>query len=83
MVIKIFLNFMKKSSGKRKKIIVFALYDFLLRDRLFLQTNSNFANTSLEKFEEFLTNTSFIELAIEYNVNYQKWHEILKGFVRK
>lgn len=84
MMIKIFIFLNDCLVYKYHKIIVnLALYDFLIRNINFLIDNEKFSNACIKKFNEYLEDDDFIEVVNEYNINYNKWKEILNETINK
>lgn len=79
LIIQILLFLISNITDKMNKIIIsFVMYDFHIKNLFFLQDNKKYAIKIFKKFEEFLIDRDFIDLALEYNINYIKWLEIFK-----
>ena len=80
MIGKILLFFIEKISGKRNRIITtFVMFDFIIRNANFLKDYQRYATAVCNKFEELLTDTEYIPLLLEFNINYSKWIDIMKS----
>lgn len=84
MMINIFIFLNDCLEYKYHKIIInLALYDFLIRNMNFLIDNEKFSNACIKKFNEYLEDDDFIKVVNEYNINYNKWKEILNETINK
>jgi len=80
--LRILMSINEQLSGKRRKsIITFVMYDLLIRTVNFLKSNQRFLETSIRKFNEFLLDDDYISLAGIYNVNIQKWKDIMTSLL--
>jgi hypothetical protein len=67
------------SEKKDKAIISFVLYDFMIKNVNFMKDYQFYTKLLISKFEELLEDREYIEVALEYNVNYTKWLDIMKS----
>ena len=67
------------SEKKDKAIISFVLYDFMIKNVNFMKDYQFYTKLLISKFEELLEDREYIEVALEYNVNYTKWLNIMKS----
>ena len=80
MVSEILLFLVKNVSEKKDKaIITFVLYDFMIKNVNFMKDYQFYTKLLISKFEELLANEEYIPIALEYNVNYTKWLDIMKS----
>lgn len=80
MTVRIFIGLIDKFRGKKNKAIIsFIIYEYLIKNINFLKDNEKFTQTVSKKFEEFIEDTEYVQLAQEYNVNLSKWNHILKS----
>ena len=80
MIIKIFLSFIEYFNDKKDKIIIFfVMYDFLLKNIRFIIDNEIFKIAVFNKLNECIEDREFILYTNEYNINYNKWLEIIKN----
>ena len=82
LVSEIFLFLVKKVSEKKDKaIITFVLYDLMIKNVNFMKSYQSYTKLLISKFEGLLEDEEYIALALEYNVNYTKWLEIMKSAI--
>ena len=82
-IVRILLSLVDRIIGKRKKIIIFfVMYDYLIRNINFLKDNQKFTEGCLKKYEEIVADEDLVYYAREYNVNYLRWNEILKSILQ-
>ena len=82
LVSEIFLFLVKKVSEKKEKaIITFVLYDLMIKNVNFMKSYQSYTKLLISKFEGLLEDEEYIALALEYNVNYTKWLEIMKSAI--
>jgi hypothetical protein len=82
LIVKILLLFIEKFSEKKNKsIIIFIIYDFMIKNINFMKDNQIYANKTLKKYEELLNDRDYVKFAIEYNVNYTRWIDIIKSII--
>lgn len=67
------------SEKKDKAIITFVLYDFMIKNVNFMKDYQFYTKLLISKFEELLEDEEYIPIAVEYNVNYTKWLDIMKS----
>lgn len=80
LVSEILLFLVKNVSEKKDKaIITFVLYDFMIKNVNFMKDYQFYTKLLICKFEELLENEEYIPIAVEYNVNYTKWLDIMKS----
>ncbi len=80
MVSEILLFLVKNVSEKREKaIITFVLYDFMIKNVKFMKDYQFYTKLLISKFEGLLADEEYIPIALEYNVNYTKWLDIMKS----
>jgi hypothetical protein len=79
MITKIFLVYVEKMKRSYDKTIVaLVMYDFIIRNIKFLTDHNTYARIVLSKFEDMMNETIFISITENYNINHQKWYDILK-----
>jgi len=69
------------SEKKDKAIISFVLYDFMIKNMNFMKDYQFYTKLLISKFEELLEDEEYIPIALEFNVNYTKWLEIMKSVI--
>jgi len=80
LVSEILLFLVKNVSEKREKaIITFVLYDFMIKNVNFMKDYQFYTKLLISKFEGLLADEEYIPIALEYNVNYTKWLDIMKS----
>jgi hypothetical protein len=80
LISEILLFLVKKMSEKKEKaIITFVLYDFMIKNVNFMKDYQFYTKLLISKFEELLEDREYIEVALEYNINYTKWLDIMKS----
>jgi hypothetical protein len=67
------------SKIKEKAIITFVLYDFMIKNVNFMKDYQFYTKLLISKFEELLEDREYIEVVLEYNINYTKWLDIMKS----
>ena len=80
---RILLSLFEQSRGKKKKtILTFVVYDFMIKNIKFLKDNSRYAEVVLKKLKnEFMADPEYFVIAQEYNVNINKWLEIIQNTI--
>ena len=82
MICKILLFLVEKIFNKRNKIIItLVMYDFIIKNANFLKDYQRYAIATSNKFEELLTDSDFISIALEYSINCAKWLDIMKSTI--
>jgi len=82
LIIKILLLFIEKFTEKKSKsIIVFVIYDFMIKNINFMKDNKIYATICLKKCEELLKDCEHQQIALEYNINYIRWIDIIKSII--
>ena len=66
---------------KDKAIITFVLYDFMIKNINFMINFQFYTKLLVTKFEELLADEEYIPIALEFNVNYTKWLDIMKSII--
>jgi hypothetical protein len=66
---------------KDKAIITFVLYDFMIKNINFMKDYQFYTKLLVTKFEELLADEEYIPIALEFNVNYTKWLDIIKSII--
>ena len=80
LISEILLFLVKKVYEKKDKaIITFVLYDFMIKNVNFMKDYQFYTKLLISKFEELLEDREYIDIALEYNVNYTKWLDIMKS----
>lgn len=80
LVSEILLFLVKNVSEKKyKAIITFVLYDFMIKNVKFMKDYQFYTKLLISKFEGLLSDEEYIAFALEYNVNYTKWLDIMKS----
>ena len=80
LISEILLFLVKKVSEKKDKaIITFVLYDFMIKNVNFMKDYQFYTKLLISKFEELLEDEEYIPIALEYNVSYAKWLDIMKS----
>jgi hypothetical protein len=81
-IYRILLFLFEKISEKKSKIIIsFVIYDYILKNINFLKDHQRHAYAVYRKFKELTTDEDFVRTALEYNVNYKKWLDIMKSTI--
>jgi hypothetical protein len=81
-IYRILLFLFEKISEKKNKIIIsLVIYDYIIKNINFLKDHQKHAHTVYRKFEELTTDEDFVQTALEYNVNYKKWLDIMKSII--
>jgi hypothetical protein len=76
----ILLFLVKKVSEKKDKaIITFVLYDFMIKNVNFMKDYQFYTKLLISKFEGLLADEEYIPIALEHNINYTKWLDIMKS----
>ena len=79
---KILLFLVEKISNKRNRIIItLVMYDFIIKNTKFLIDYQRYAIATSNKFEELLTDSDFISVALEYNIDCARWLDIMKSTI--
>lgn len=82
LVSEILLFLVKNVSEKKEKaIITFVLYDFMIKNVNFMKDYQFYTKLLISKFEELLADEEYIPIALEYNVSYTKWLDIMKSTI--
>jgi len=82
LISEILLFLVKKVSEKKDKaIITFVLYDFMIKNVNFMKDYQFYTKLLISKFEELLEDEEYIPIALEYNVSYTKWLDIMKSAI--
>ena len=82
LISEIFLFLVKKVSEKKEKaVITFVLYDFMIKNVNFMKDYQFYTKLLISKFEGLLSDEEYIAFALEYNVNYTKWLDIMKSTI--
>lgn len=78
----ILLFLIKKVSEKKEKaVITFVLYDFMIKNVNFMKDYQFYTKLLISKFEGLLSDEEYIAFALEYNVNYTRWLDIMKSTI--
>jgi hypothetical protein len=78
----ILLFLIKKVSEKKDRAIIsFVLYDFMIKNANFMKDYQFYTKLLVSKFEGLLSDEEYIAFALEYNVNYTKWLDIMKSTI--
>jgi hypothetical protein len=78
----ILLFLIKKVSEKKDKAIIsFVLYDFMIKNMNFMKDYQFYTKLLVSKFEGLLSDEEYIAFALEYNVNYTGWIDIMKSII--
>ena len=78
----ILLFLIKKVSEKKdRSIISFVLYDFMIKNVNFMKDYQFYTKLLVSKFEGLLEDEEYIAFALEYNVNYTRWLDIMKSTI--
>ena len=78
----ILLFLIKKVSEKREKAIIsFVLYNFMIKNANFMKDYQFYTKLLVSKFEGLLEDEEYIAFALEYNVNYTRWLDIMKSTI--
>ena len=81
-IYRILLFLFEKISEKKSKIIIsFVIYDYIIKNINFLKDHQRHAHAVYRKFEELTSDEDFVLTALEYNVNYKKWLDIMKSTI--
>jgi hypothetical protein len=82
LISEILLFLVKKVSEKKEKaVITFVLYDFMIKNVNFMKDYQFYTKLLISKFEGLLSDEEYIAFALEYNVNYTKWLDIMKNTI--
>jgi hypothetical protein len=82
LISEILLFLVKKVSEKKEKaIITFVLYEFMIKNVNFMKDYQFYTKLLISKFEELLEDEEYIPIAVEYNINYTKWLDIMKSII--
>ena len=82
MIGKILLFLVEKMFNKRNKIIItLVMYDFIIKNANFLIDYQRYAIATSNKFQELLTDSDFISIALEYNIDCARWLDIMKSTI--
>jgi hypothetical protein len=82
LVSEILLFLVKNVSEKKDKaIITFVLYDFMIKNVNFMKDYQFYTKLLISKFEGLLEDEEYISFALEHNVNYTKWLDIMKSTI--
>jgi hypothetical protein len=82
LISEILLFLVKKVSEKKDKaIITFVLYDFMIKNVNFMKDYQFYTKLLISKFEGLLADEEYIPIALEYNINYTKWLDIMKSTI--
>lgn len=82
LISEILLFLVKKVSEKKEKaVITFVLYDFMIKNVNFMKDYQFYTKLLVSKFEGLLEDEEYIAFALEYNVNYTKWLDIMKNTI--
>jgi hypothetical protein len=78
----ILLFLIKKVSEKKDRAIIsFVLYDFMIKNVNFMKDYQFYTKLLVSKFEGLLEDEEYIAFALEYNVNYTRWLDIMKSTI--
>ena len=82
LISEILLFLVKNVSEKNDKtIITFVLYDFMIKNVNFMKDYQFYTKLLISKFEGLLEDEEYISFALEHNVNYTKWLDIMKSTI--
>ena len=82
LISQILLFLVKKVSEKREKAIIsFVLYDFMIKNANFMKDYQFYTKLLVSKFEGLLEDEEYIAFALEYNVSYTRWLDIMKSTI--
>ena len=82
LISQILLFLVKKVSEKKDRAIIsFVLYDFMINNANFMKDYQFYTKLLVIKFEELLSDEEYIAFALEYNVNYTRWLDIMKSTI--
>jgi len=82
LISQILLFLVKKVSEKKDRAIIsFVLYDFMIKNANFMKDYQFYTKLLVSKFEGLLSDEEYIEFALEYNVNYTRWLDIMKSII--
>ena len=82
LISQILLFLVKKVSEKKDRAIIsFVLYDFMIKNANFMKDYQFYTKLLVIKFEELLSDEEYIAFALEYNVNYTRWLDIMKSTI--
>jgi hypothetical protein len=82
LISQILLFLVKKVSEKKDRAIIsFVLYDFMINNANFMKDYQFYTKLLVIKFEELLSDEEYITFALEYNVSYTKWLDIMKSTI--
>ena len=78
----ILLFLIKKVYEKKDRAIIsFVLYDFMIKNVNFMKDYQFYTKLLVSKFEGLLSDEEYIAFALEYNVNYTRWLDIMKSTI--
>jgi hypothetical protein len=78
----ILLFLIKKVYEKKDRAIIsFVLYDFMIKNVNFMKDYQFYTKLLVSKFEGLLEDEEYIAFALEYNVNYTRWLDIMKSTI--
>ena len=82
LISQILLFLVKKVSEKKDRAIIsFVLYDFMIKNANFMKDYQFYTKLLVSKFEGLLEDEEYIAFALEYNVNYTRWLDIMKSVI--
>jgi hypothetical protein len=82
LISQILLFLIKKVSEKKdRSIISFVLYDFMIKNVNFMKDYQFYTKLLVSKFEGLLEDEEYIAFALEYNVSYTRWLDIMKSTI--
>jgi hypothetical protein len=82
LISQILLFLVKKVSEKKDRAIIsFVLYDFMIKNANFMKDYQFYTKLLISKFERLLEDEEYIAFALEYNVNYTRWLDIMKSVI--
>jgi hypothetical protein len=82
LISQILLFLVKKVSEKKDRAIIsFVLYDFMIKNANFMKDYQFYTKLLVSKFERLLEDEEYIAFALEYNVSYTKWLDIMKSTI--
>ena len=78
----ILLFLIKKVYEKKDRAIIsFVLYDFMIKNVNFMKDYQFYTKLLVSKFEGLLEDEEYIAFALEYNVSYTRWLDIMKSTI--
>lgn len=82
LISQILLFLVKKVSEKKDRAIIsFVLYDFMIKNVNFMKDYQFYTKLLVSKFEGLLEDEEYIAFALEYNVSYTRWLDIMKSTI--